>query len=143
MATTTATISLNSQDITGDPLSLSKQATLTKAQEDAGLNQFTGITTLVYASAQTATPLVLAASYAGAADGSSNVVAHKVYIRNTSESSGDFINIEIGSSNVSLGRLYAGDWAFLPWDGHHDIDVDTSAPLTIEFGVFSQSAVSA
>tara|TARA_R100000541_G_scaffold1167_3_gene5180 strand:- start:627 stop:1058 length:432 start_codon:yes stop_codon:yes gene_type:complete len=143
MPTTTATITLNSQDITGDPLNLSKQATLTKAQEEVGLNQFTGITTLVYASAQTATPLVLAASYAGAVDGSSNVVAHKVYIRNTSESPADFVNIEIGSSNVSLGKLYAGDWAFLPWDGHHDIDVDISGALTIEFGVFSQSAVTA
>ena len=32
MATTTATISLNSADITGDPLSLSKTSTLTCAR---------------------------------------------------------------------------------------------------------------
>ena len=138
MPTTTATITLNSSDITGSPLNLNKTATLTKAQEaETGLNQFTGITTLVYADAQTATPLLLAASYVN------TVVAHKVYIRNTSESATDFINVEIGSSNTSLGRLYAGDWAFFPWDGTNDIDVDTSGALTIEFGVFSQSAVSA
>tara|TARA_R110000796_G_scaffold12963_3_gene42360 strand:- start:16681 stop:17094 length:414 start_codon:yes stop_codon:yes gene_type:complete len=137
MATTTATISLNSSDITGDPLSLSKTATLTKAQGTDGLNQFTGITTLVYSGAQTATPLVLAASYVD------TTVAHKVYIRNTSTSAVDFINIEIGSSNTILGRLYAGDWAFFPWDGTNDIDIDTSGALTVEFGVFSQSAVSA
>jgi len=136
MATTTATISLNSANITGDPLSLSKTTTLNKAQSTEGLNQFTGITTLVYAGAQTATPLVLAASYANP------LVAHKVYIRNTSTSPTDFVNIELGSGNTVLGRLYAGDWAFLPWDGTNDIDVDTSGALTIEFGVFSQSAVS-
>mgnify|MGYP003678188986 FL=1 len=137
MATTTATISLNSADITGDPLSLSKTSTLTKAQGTDGLNQFTGITTLVYSGAQTAKPLVLAASYVNTA------VAHKVYIRNTSTSEIDYINIELGSTNVSLGRLYGGDWAFLPWDAINDIDIDTSGALTIEFGVFSQSALSA
>ena len=129
MATTTATISLNSADITGDPLSLSKTSTLTKAQGTDGLNQFTGITT--------AKSLVLAASYVNTA------VAHKVYIRNTSTSEIDYINIELGSTNVSLGRLYGGDWAFLPWDAINDINIDTSGALTIEFGVFSQSALSA
>ena len=137
MATTTATISLNSADITGDPLNLSKASTLTKAKGTDGVDQFTGITTLVYSAPQTATPLILAASYVN------TDVAHKVYIRNTSTSEVDFINIELGSTNVSLGRLYGGDWAFLPWDAINDIDVDTSGALTIEFGVFSQSALSA
>ena len=59
MATTTATITLNSADITGDALSLNKSATLTKANSNTGLDQFTGITTVIYAAAQTAKKLLM------------------------------------------------------------------------------------
>ena len=55
MATTTATINLTSPDITGDPLNLIKTATLTKAASNTGLDQFTGVTTVVYAAAQSNT----------------------------------------------------------------------------------------
>ena len=58
MATTTATLNLTSPDISGDPLNLSKTATLTKAGSNTGLDQFTGITTVVYAAAQTAKKMV-------------------------------------------------------------------------------------
>ena len=136
MATTTATISLSSADITGEPLSLSKTATMTKAAGTTGLDQFTGITTLVYSGAQTATNIVAAASYAD------TTAAHKVYVRNASTDAAAFINLELGSSNTIMGRLYGGDWAFFPWDGTNDVDIDTSGALTIEFGVFSQSAAS-
>ena len=54
MATITATINLTSPDITGDPLNLSKTSVLNKAATATGLDQFTGITTVVYAAAQTA-----------------------------------------------------------------------------------------
>ena len=74
MATTTATITLNSADITGDALSLNKTATLTKANSSTGLDQFTGITTVIYAAAQTAKNIVAAADYAD------TTVSHKVYI---------------------------------------------------------------
>ena len=43
MATTTATITLASSDITGDTLSLSTTATLTKADSNEGLDQTQGI----------------------------------------------------------------------------------------------------
>ena len=43
MATTTATITLSSSDLTGDALSLSSTATLTKAGTLTGLDQFTGV----------------------------------------------------------------------------------------------------
>ena len=54
MATITATINLTSPDITGDPLNLSKTTNLNKAATATGLDQFTGITTVVYSTAQTA-----------------------------------------------------------------------------------------
>lgn len=134
MATTTATITLSSADITGEPLNLSKTAILTKAAGTAGLDQFTGITTLVYSGAQTATNIVAASSYVD------TTAAHKIYVRNSSTDAASFINLEAGSGNTIIGRLYGGDWAFFPWDGTNDIDIDTSGALTIEFGVFSQSA---
>ena len=135
MATTTATITLNSADITGDALSLNKTATLTKANSNTGLDQFTGITTVIYAAAQTAKNIVAAADYAD------TTVSHKVYIKNSSEGTSDFVTEEVGGSNVLMGRLYQGDWAFFPYDGTLDIDIDTSAVgMKVEYAVFSQSS---
>ena len=137
MATTTATINLTSPDITGDPLNLSKTSTLTKAGSNTGLDQFTGITTVVYAAAQTATNIVAAASYAD------TTVSHKVYIKHSSTGTSDFVTVELGGSNVFMGRLYPGDWCFFPYDGTLDVDIDTSAVgMKVEYGVFSQSAAS-
>jgi len=133
MATTTATLTLSSADLTGDALALSTTATLTKAGTVTGLDQTTGVSRKFFASATTAHNLVAAADYTAPK-------AHKVYIRNTSTTAGEYISIEIGSSNVSLGRLYAGDWAFLPWQGDSDIDIDTSdVNMTVEFMVISEA----
>ena len=137
MAITTATINLTSPDITGDPLNLSKTATLTKASSNTGLDQFTGVTTVVYAAAQTATNIVAAADYADTS------VSHKVYIKNSATGSSDFVTVELGGSNVLMGFLYPGDFAFFPYDGTLDIDIDTSGTgMKVEYGVFSQSAAS-
>ena len=132
MATTTATITLSSSDLTGDDLSLSTTATLTKAGNATGLDQTTGVARKAFGSAQTAYNLIAAADYT--AD-----KAHKVYIRNTSTATDEFITIELGGSNVSLGRLYGGDWTLLPYDGNNDIDIDTSAALTVEYFVIYEA----
>jgi hypothetical protein len=137
MATTTVTLNLTSPDITGDPLNLSKTSTLTKAGSNTGLDQFTGITTVVYAAAQTATNIVAAAAY------TDTTTAHKVYIKNSAKGTSDFVTVELGGSNVFMGRLYPGDWCFFPYDGTLDVDIDTSAVgMKVEYGVFSQSVAS-
>ena len=137
MATTTATITLNSADITGDALSLTKTSTLTKAASNTGLDQFTGITTVVYAAVQTATNIVAAATY------TDTTTAHKVYIKNSSAGTSDYVTVELGGGNVFMGRLYPGDWCFFPYDGTLDVDIDTSAVgMKVEYGVFSQSVAS-
>ena len=137
MATITATLNLTSPDITGDPLNLSKTVTLTKAGSNTGLDQFTGITTVVYAAAQTATNIVAAAAYAD------TTTSHKVYIKNSAAGTSDFVTVELGGSNVLMGRLYPGDWCFFPYDGTLDVDIDTSAVgMKVEYGVFSQSVAS-
>jgi hypothetical protein len=116
---------------------LTKTSTLTKAGTATGLDQFTGITTVIYAAAQTATNIVAAADYAD------TTTSHKVYIKNSADGVSDFVTVELGGSNVFMGRLYPGDWCFFPYDGTLDIDIDTSAAgMKVEFGVFSQSAAS-
>ncbi len=136
MATTTATITLSSADLTGDALALSTTSTLTKAGTNTGLDQTTGIARKYYASAQTDTALIEAADY-------SDDKAHKVYIKNTSSTASEYVTIKIGATEV--GRLYAGDWMFLPWSADTsgtaaDIDIDTSAiNMTVEYAVFYEA----
>ena len=74
----------------------------------------------LFSSITTAYNLIKAADY-------TTPIAAKVYIKNTSTTAAEYINVELGATNVVLGRLYAGDWTLLPWDGANDIDIDTSA----------------
>ena len=111
MATTTATLTLNSADITGHNFNMTQTATLTKAASSTGLDEFTGITSRTYASAQTDTVIVADSIYAD------TTVAHKVYIRNTSEGVSDYILVEL-EGNIIIGRLYPGDWMFIPYGGY-------------------------
>tara|TARA_R100001510_G_scaffold29780_1_gene26405 strand:- start:249 stop:641 length:393 start_codon:yes stop_codon:yes gene_type:complete len=125
MATTTATLTLSSSDLTGDALALSTTATLTKAGTLTGLDQTTGVGRKTYTSTSIAT-LVEKADYA-------DDKAHKVYIRNTSTVATE--NIAITVEAQLLGRLYAGDWALLPFNGDQDIKVTPSVAtaLTVEY----------
>ena len=136
MATTTATLILSSPDITGHNFNMSKTATLTKAASSTGLDEFTGITSRKYTSAQTDTVIVADSIYAD------TTVAHKVYIRNTSTGASDYILVEL-EGDVIIGRLYPGDWMFIPYGGTLDVQVTTVATnVSIEYGVFSQSVAS-
>lgn len=136
MATTTATLTLSSGDLTGDALSLSTTTQLTKAGNATGLDQTTGVARKFYASAQTDTALILAADY-------SDDKAHKVYIKNISSTASEYITVKIGATEV--GRLYAGDFLFMPWSADTtttdaDIDIDTSAVnMTVEYLVIYEA----
>ena len=125
MATTTATLTLSSADLTGDALSLSTTATLTKAGTVTGVDQTSGVGRKTYTSTSIAT-LVDKADY-------DDDKAHKVYIRNTSTVATE--NIAITVEAQLLGRLYAGDWALLPFNGDQDIKVtpSVSTALTVEY----------
>ena len=132
MATTTAAITLTSSDLTTDALSLSSTATLTKAGSSVGLDQTTGVGRKHYATASQNQPLLLASNY-------TNAKQHKVYIKNTSSSDTETVRVEVGGSNLALGNLSGGDWAFIPWNGENDIDVTTSAnAMTVEFMVINE-----
>jgi len=112
---------------------LSTTTTLTKAGTATGLDQTTGVARKFFASAQSNTTLIAAADYTAGK-------AHKVYIKNTSTTASEFVKVELGASNLSLGFLYAGDFMFIPYDGENDIDIDTSAVnMTVEFLVIYEA----
>ena len=131
MATTTATLTLSSADLTGDALSLSTTATLTKAGTVTGLDQTTGVGRKTTTSTSQYT-LVNKADY-------SDDKAHKVYIKNTSTVATE--NAIITSESQLLGRLYAGDWCLLPYNGDQDIKITPSVAtaFTIEFAVIYEA----
>tara|TARA_B100000902_G_scaffold34666_2_gene41666 strand:- start:1776 stop:2231 length:456 start_codon:yes stop_codon:yes gene_type:complete len=116
MATTTAAITLTSADLLTDALSLSATKTLHKAGSTVGLDQTTGMTK-AYLTATTNVdifPTLIEGSMAFAGKSS------WVYICNESEDETEYAIITI-SGNV-IGKLYAGDFLWMPWsqseDGH-------------------------
>lgn len=131
MATTTATITLSSGDLTGDALALSTTATLTKAGTLTGLDQTTGVGRKTTSSNSQYT-LVDKADY-------TDDRAHKVYIKNTSTVATE--NAVITIESQLLGRLYAGDWCLLPFNGDQDIKItpSVSTAFTIEFAVIYEA----
>ena len=111
MATTTASITISSGDLTGDALSLSSTATLTKADSSTGLDQTTGVARKFLAGntgSAVEYTLLTATDYTEDA-------ANKVYIRNLSSSNSEYMTVKLGASGTEIGRLYGGDWLFIPW----------------------------
>ena len=131
MPTTTASITLSSADLTGDALALTTTATLTKAGTTTGLDQTTGVGRKTTTSTSQYT-LVDKADYA-------DDKAHKVYIKNTSSVATENIIVTIESQ--LLGRLYAGDWALLPFNGDQDIKItpSVSTDMVVEYAVIYES----
>jgi len=120
MATTTATITINSTDLLTDELALTSTTTLTTAGTSTGVTQTTGLArkTMTFASSGVIDSEVLYRSDDYTAD-----KANKVYIKNTSTTPAEYFEIMItgaggtaGGGVTELGRLYAGDWAFFPWN---------------------------
>ena len=111
MATTTATITVSSTDLLSDELALSTTSTLTTAGTSTGVTQSSGLarktTSAAAAAAIQANVLYRAGDYT--ANG-----ANKVYIKNTSTTAAEYYTVTIDQEEI--GRLYAGDWMFMPWN---------------------------
>jgi len=130
MATTTATITLSSTDLLSDELALTTTATLTGAGNSTGL---TGTSGLGRKTTSSSSQYILfdADDYpSGAAK------AHKIYLKNTSASAGEYFTLTHNAEDI--GRLYAGDWAFFPWNNHDgaaDIKItpSESTSMTLEY----------
>ena len=125
MATTTAAIQLSS-DLLSDSLSVSTDTICMKAGTTAdGLDQMR----MGYNEIPTGTSFNLLDGTAAAID-----KANKVYICNNSTDETYYVTIVIDAKPI--GRLYANDWMFIPWnvdDATHDIEVTATTgtnPIT-------------
>jgi len=106
MATTTATISLNSADLLSDNLSLSATMNLNKGgTTGTGLDQFR----MERFKIATGTQFDLIEATTAASED-----ANYVYICNKNTDATHYVIISL--YDVVVGRLYAGDWMFMPWD---------------------------
>tara|TARA_S200002703_G_scaffold139817_1_gene130715 strand:- start:1594 stop:2028 length:435 start_codon:yes stop_codon:yes gene_type:complete len=113
---TTATITLTSADIAGDPVNVSKTATCTKAGATTDLDQTTGLNRVHLRSATNKKLL--------AANAEGNDLAAKVYIINKSTDASIYLTVTINAQTV--GKLYGGDWMFFPWS-----QTDTDANVEV------------
>tara|TARA_R100001079_G_scaffold8733_1_gene4586 strand:- start:450 stop:875 length:426 start_codon:yes stop_codon:yes gene_type:complete len=131
MATTTATITINSGDIGDNAISISNTATLTTAGTDTGITETTGVSRRKFAT-NSNTILLDWGLTSGIAEDVTADKSAKVYIRNVNDR-GDgtkFVNILLAA--VEIGRLYGGDWMFFPWAGGSGKDVEFTASDTTE-----------
>jgi hypothetical protein len=106
MATTTAAITLTSSDLLTNALALSASMTLYQNGTTA-----TGLDEVNYhrANIPTGTNFDLIEESAALSEDASYV-----YIINKNTDVTDYVIISI--NNEVIGRLYAGDWTFFPWD---------------------------
>jgi len=121
MATTTASITLSSADLLSDNLSLSSTKTLHKAGTTTGLDG------IQYERQEVATgdiyDIVGSSITNGTALGTDK--AHKLYVANKHTDVTRYVDIYVAA--VNIGRLYAGDWMFIPLEvavAAQDVAVD-------------------
>jgi len=130
----TATLNLSSPNLLNDSMALSVTNKLYKAGTATSIDQTTGIARKSFASV-TDENLFAAADY-------EDSKAHKIYIKNTSSNTSDFITLSISqgatSTNSEIGVLYGGDFAFIPWSGENDIDISTNATIVVEYLLFHE-----
>ena len=140
MATTNATIALSS-DITDSALSVSNTTELNTAGTSTGVNTMTSVTKVL--SSTDHVDLITT--------GSVSTTHAYVYINNPSTDESEYFHIHIGNAVGSgtyddgtlpteeIGRLYAGDFMFFPWDVDDDITIKPSVAtkMTVEYMVFS------
>jgi hypothetical protein len=134
---TTATLTLASADIAGDPVSVSKTATLTKAGTINDLDQSIGLNRVHLRS--TNNKVLLSANAEG------NNLAAKVYIINKAVDTSLYLTVTINAQTV--GKLYGGDFLFIPWsqtDTDANIEVaatnwtSSTGDIPVEYALFHE-----
>ena len=131
MATTTATLTLTSSDLASDALSLSATKTCYKAGTTVGLDQTTGLTKTYVTAVTQFDPFPVVKGTTNADENG------KVYIANLSTEDTEYVIVGIG--DLVIGRLYAGDFMWMPWSPKaqhvNDIEITPSVAtgMWIEF----------
>ena len=144
MATTTATITIASSDISDNSISISKTATLLKAGISTGLDQTSGLRRRTLTSTSSVDLIDLDHYQAQTL---TEDKAAKVYIKNTGTSTANNVKVNIvstGGVSTEIGNLYGGDWMFFPYSAvwtsaahanNQDIRVEPSSAdsVTLEY----------
>ena len=137
MATTTATITLNSTDLLTDELSLSTTATLTKTTTATGIEDTTGLNRKKILSTAKGTASGQITLYT--ADDFAAIPY--LYIKNLATTAGHRIYVydDTTSGDPLQFQLDAGDWGFIPMHGDKTYKAyATNNPTSIEFMVMGQ-----
>jgi len=137
MATTTATVTINSTDLLTDELSLSSTATLTKTTTSTGIEHTTGlarakITSTAKGTASGQITLYTADDFAA---------IPYLYIKNLDTTAGNkiFVYDDTTSGDPIQFQLDANDWAFIPMHGDKTYKAyATTNPTSIEFMVIGK-----
>ena len=122
MATTTASLSISS-GIMSYPTNIYKTMILKKLQSCNGLEETSGLRTKKFVNA-TAVAIIEENEY-------TDTKAHKVYIRNVSSDKHNFFYVALHATDAgagtseTIGKLYGGDWMFIPWIGSTNITVSS------------------
>jgi hypothetical protein len=120
MATTTATLSITSADLLpSSPLSINATTTLMKADTSVGLHMIESGSGELTVAASNGGVVVKEATTAGIG------TAAKLYLCNKATDATYYIQVKL--HDIILGRLYAGDWMFMPWT-----QGDTAAEISVE-----------
>jgi len=145
MPTTTATIALSS-DVTDSPLTVSNEATLFKAGSGtSGIDTMTSVSKVLES-----TDHVNLFEF-GAAGGATH---NFLYINNPSTDVTEYFHITFGDAVGSgtfdngtlpteeIGRLYGGDWMFIPYGAANDasdvcIKPSVATAMTVEYMLFN------
>ena len=139
MATTTATITLASADIGDNAISISNTAALTTAGTDTGITETTGLGRKKFASGSNIVLLDGGLTSGIAADVTADKSA-KVYIKNHNDRGDGTKYVTILLAAVEIGRLYGGDWMFIPWCAATGKDIEFTASdateTTLEYTCF-------
>lgn len=139
---TTATINITSPDLLpGSTLSVSANTNLTKAGVTADLDQkLSGVVKVTVGSPTEHRLGPLATEMAGGA----HDIASYLYIANTTTEDATYY-IDWGIHDTMIGRLYAGDWMFIPWnasDNDAEIEIQAQGGTNIiEYCLFNSDVI--
>ena len=138
MATTTASLSINSNIMSGYSTNINKTMTMKKLQSCNGLEETSGLRTKKFVNA---TPVAIIEE-----NEFTDTKAHKVYLRNVSSDKTNFFMVSFHASTAGatdtevIGKLYGGDWMLMPWIGSTNItvaSVTTEDDQYLEYMVFA------
>jgi hypothetical protein len=138
MATTRATISISS-DIADNIFSISNSSTLHTAGTDTNISETTGLGRKKVATASNVVLLDGGLTSGIAADVTADKSA-KVYIKNMNDRGDGTKYVNILLAAVEIGRLYGGDWMFIPWCAASGKDIEftpyDATETTLEYTCF-------